>query len=323
MNKLEEEKMKDQTEIESSKVARDAWSQGDGRVPVEKMEYPRLSPPRNHDWKTRLSYWIKKHGYVKTKGKVIASHRTYHERRTSLFRIFKLLREEGGFKVEDPANIDVRHIQFLFQHWEQRRRLHKDGQPGGLSAASVAQLVSILRTFLGWIEQPQLIDFGEFAIPDAVSRVRAADRDKTWAAAGIDEIDAIGQAWEHTPWVGTALLVQLAFGLRRKEAVMFVPELAYQPGESFVRLNMVRTARSRSRGTSPGTKGGRPRMIPIQAEWEREVLDFAHEFLRNKAGAYRKRPAVPRLTRGPRPGNVFSPLRRAASGGAADLRVGC
>lgn len=254
----------------------------EGRVFAVKPEYPVRADGKPHTWQTRLSYLLGHHGRQKVKGGGRASNRTLEVRQETLFALFRMLRE-AGFKVEDPANIDRRHIRFIYAQWERRKALHDAGQPGGLAPASIANLASVLRTFCGWIGQPQLVESeGAGAL---TVRSKIAARDLTWEGAGLDTLEMIERAWRIKPWVSVALLLQFTFGLREREAVMFRPDVACRPGEGAVAINIARiAARGRQGKISGGSKGGRPRIIMVHAPWENSVLEFCRAFVRAESG---------------------------------------
>lgn len=273
-----------------------------GRVPAPKIVYPTLPNHRSHNWKSRLDHLLRTHGHFRINGTGQASHRTYQVRDKVLFRIFEML-EGAGFRIEDPARIDIRHVEHVLKEWERRRILHDQGQPGGLAPATVANELSVLRTFCRWIGQPQLVDQVQFEIENAVTRTRAAKTDKTWEGNGIDVFEVVSEVWDVEPWAAVVVLLVFTLGLREKEAMMFKPFVAHEPGQPFVLLNIERGGRNGYAGNrSAGTKGGRGRVIALDVPWEQDVLDFAREFVRLRPG-YRN------LSVGPE-GLLHSNLRR-------------
>jgi integrase len=262
----------------------DSWGQGYGRVRAVKPEYPSPLGASPHTWKTRLAHLLREFGHMKARGSGRASHRTVEVRKEALYSIFRLVRE-AGFKLEDPANIDARHVRCVYQEWQRRRKLHDEGQPGGLAPATVANAASVLRTFCAWIGQPQLIDVARVGDETLARRTKVAMRDPTWEGAGIDTLEMIERAWRLEPWVCVALLLQYTFGLREREAVMFRPDVACRPGEMALSINIARKgARGMCGKVSAGSKGGRPRIILIHAPWEMSVLEFSRRFVLIESG---------------------------------------
>ncbi|WP_156901822.1 integrase domain-containing protein [Azohydromonas australica] len=259
---------------------------GTGRIIAPKPKYPPRGQRRPHTWQTRLAFLLAIHGRQKLKGGRQASNRTLQARRQALYGVFRLLRE-ADFKLQDPANLDARHVAFVLGEWQRRRRLHDVGEPGGLAPATVAGLVSVLRAFCGWIGQPQLMDCIHAHPPGLTARSRVAARDLTWEGHGLDTLAVMEHAWAIEPWVCVALLLQFTFGLRKREAVMFRLDAACWPGESVVAINIARPGSSGLRGkASAGSKGGRPRLVMIRAPWENAVLEFARCFVHGESGQH-------------------------------------
>jgi len=81
----------------------------------------------------------------------------------------------------------------------------------------------------------------------------------TSKAKSILEVDLAKVRDEH---VRMSLELQQAFGLRREEAIKFIPSYADQGDHLILKPSW--------------TKGGKPRVIPIRTEHQRGVLDRAH-----------------------------------------------
>lgn len=189
------------------------------------------------------------------------SYATRHNVSTGLFRLFSVLRELG-FKIENPANLEGRHLQALFDWMEQRR------QAGELGDATIQGYVSYLRKFCRWIGKDGLIEKAgiKFKDPKCGRRQLLADEDRSWEGRGLDIASVIDRAWELEPWVAMALLSQAAFGLRRKEAVCLRPE------EDYIGAGILAVTR--------GTKGGRWRHVHLVTHWQYEVIATLIDFCR-------------------------------------------
>lgn len=243
--------------------------------------------PGHIDWKGTLQSLLDRHNVLHAhRGKTV-SHRTRDQRANSLFRIFGLLRSLGC-KV-NPVNLGDRHVRLLVRYWTasaglpdelrregiQLRNLTFPAQP--LSAAYIQQQLSFLRVFSTWIGKPGLVLTPTAYVenPSLVTRRTVAVRDLSWAAADLDIKDVIDAVTRIDPFVGLQLEVMLAFGLRRKEAVMFAPGLAEVPahalppgaGDGQRYLAFLRIKR--------GTKGGRLRFTAIRNEHQRAALERA------------------------------------------------
>lgn len=216
----------------------------------------------HHGWKARLDAFIRGHVQFKQAGEgQRTSLCTQRNVTVGLFRLFRVLRQ-GGFKIENPRNLQTKHIRYLLDWMEQR---HEDGR---LQSSTIQGYVSYLRILCGWIGRPQLLEeAGGFKDPTVGQRSQVAKVDKSWEGQGIDIGERIEAAWDIEPWVAMALLAQAAFGLRRKEAVCLIPACDY--AEDVGLLFITR-----------GTKGGRARSIPLHTQWQYEVMALLIEFCR-------------------------------------------
>ena len=94
--------------------------------------------------------------------------------------------------------------------------------------------------------------------PDAAKRSYAATEDHSWSAK-VDPLEKIKEVAAIDVIVARQLMLQLLFGLRRKEAIMFKP-IAYDH-DTVIEL-------------TDGTKGGRRRLVPVETETQRAFLDL-------------------------------------------------
>lgn len=194
---------------------------------------------------------MKEHGRKATRQNKIISHETMDTRFESLTRSFRDLRGLG-YKLESAYNLQQRHIHALALSWEERN----------LSSSTIANRISCLRALSIWIGKPGMIQKARDFVrdPNSVRRMQATTEDKSWSAKGIDLIPMINLVEQHDWRVGLQLKLMLAFGLRRKEAVMFRPLQADLGGAIRVR---------------DGTKGGRERLIPLERREQLVLLEFA------------------------------------------------
>lgn len=252
-------------------------------------DIPRMPRPAAADierdaknWKPVLGRIIAENNWkhaTKDKG---VSHRTQEERRDVLFRVFKLLRD-AGFKFA-PYDLGGRHIQFLMRYWTAAPGIEEELKirgsklpppPSPLKPATIQSLLSTLRTFCQWIGKPGMVRSAEHYVDKhLVKRTCNATRDKTWSVAGVDRAAIVAKVTQTDQVVGLQLEVMLAFGLRRKEAVMFCPTLACVPayalpdGEtSMPCVAFLKVKR--------GTKGGRVRYVAIRSEMQQDVYQRA------------------------------------------------
>jgi len=210
-------------------------------------------------WQRALQNLIDTHNNVRLDGNK-SSNRTREERADVLFRGFRTLRELG-YKLNNPHNFKPKHMQALGHYWEEK----------GLSAATIQNAVSIFRVFAEWIGKPGMIGPSEQYVrnKETVKRTYAAKEDKSWTARGINPEDVIAAIALEDPYVGMQLKVIHAFGLRRKEGVMFHPYRA-DKGDYLI--------------VSEGTKGSRARHVLVDTDYKRQVLEEAKQFARTVNG---------------------------------------
>lgn len=181
----------------------------------------------------------------------IVGHETTARRKESITRSLRELRGLG-YKLESVYNLQQRHVFALTKHWEARQ----------LSASTLANRLSCLRLLATWIGKPGMIqksvDF--VSHPNLVRRQQAATEDKSWKAKGVDAMPLIRKVEEFDWRTGLQLKLMLAFGMRMLEAVMFRP----------IQADLEVVIRVRD-----GTKGGRERVLRVETEWQRKLLEYA------------------------------------------------
>lgn len=151
---------------------------------------------------------------------------------------------ELGYKVVHPKNLKPKHIYKLTEHWLN----------SGLAVGSIKNRMSHLRWLAGKINNPGLIkrDNSQYGIPDR----NHVDGDKS-SEFLQSKIDAIPNNY-----VRVSAELQKHFGLRREEAMKFMPSFADKGSHILLKPSW--------------TKGGRGREIPITTEGQRRALSMAH-----------------------------------------------
>lgn len=243
----------------------------------------------NSDWKVQLDAVIATHNTQHASRNKLVSHSTMEARAKGLFRAFRTLRALG-FKPA-PENLCGAHVDVLMRYWtadpelaaslgDTAIKLQPRTQP--YSAAYIQQQLSFLRVFASWIGKPGMVRDAEryTSQPEFVRRTYSAQRDKGWSGNGIDVEASIRAVAEIDPHVAAQLRMAMAFGLRRKEAVMFRPFVAEVPDYALPAscaaidryVSFLRIKR--------GTKGGRLRFAAIRTEAQREALASAKAIAR-------------------------------------------
>lgn len=210
-----------------------------------------LQRPLPEGFYTELMDLIRENGRGALRQDKIVSHETMDNRRELLMLAMRELRGLG-FQLESPRNLQQRHVRALTKSWEERK----------LSASTIANRISVLRALATWIGKPTMIPKSVELVgdPSSVRRQQASIWDKSWSATGIDITALIGMVEQYDARVALQLKLMKAFGLRRKEAVMFRP----------LKADLGVAIRVRD-----GTKGGRERVVLIETDEQRQVLALA------------------------------------------------
>ena len=182
-------------------------------------------------------------------GRKGVSHATMADR---AFFFSKMVRELHalGYPITDVHHLKPKHVAALMRRWE--------GE--GRSASTLQKRFSYLNLLCRWIGKPGLLGPAASYLDDpaAYQRVTAAAYDHSWTARGIDPLAKIAEIAQDDPAVARVLHLQYAFGLRIQEASLLNPARDGVDGQE---LRVV-----------AGTKGGRPRSVPIETDTQRAVL---------------------------------------------------
>lgn len=159
-----------------------------------------------------------------------------------------------GFKLKSPTGLREKHLLALAAHWKAKAH----------SASTCHKRFSILRVFAEWINKPGLV--GDIATyfddPASLKRSIVATDNLAWEAKGINIETLLEQAKALDERFGLYLALQHNFGLRVKESIQLRP---------------LHSGFSDSLELSEGTKGGRPRLVPIETQAQCDVLAWARQ----------------------------------------------
>ncbi|MGQ7932215.1 integrase domain-containing protein [Paraburkholderia sp. D1E] len=172
------------------------------------------------------------------------SVKTQERRTTAICKSFVELRQHG-FALQTPWSLKQKHVEFLVRHWVAL------GQRGG----TIENKLTYLRALASWMNKRDLVGtLGDYVDRKEHDLVRSyvATEDKSWIAHRVDAQAKITEIGRTCPHVAVQLKMQAAFGLRVEESFMLRPAEAVRD--------------SRTLGVTRGTKGGRPREVPIEAK---------------------------------------------------------
>ncbi|MGH8646195.1 MAG: phage integrase N-terminal domain-containing protein [Gammaproteobacteria bacterium] len=179
------------------------------------------------------------------------SYRTQADRERTLAQIADQL-HALGYRNLKVHGLKQKHVQALVRVWR-----HGDDQHGWrpVSAGTTKNRMSVLRWWAGKIGKPAVIanSNGHYGI---AKRQFVTNESKALTL----EKEALERIAD--PHVRLSLELQREFGLRREEAIKFIPRYADR-GDTLV--------------LKPSwTKGSKERVIPVRADAQREVLLRAH-----------------------------------------------
>jgi integrase len=225
------------------------------------------APKGTRDWKRVLDAVLRLHNRQHAKVIKVVADKTTLDRERFFFKFWDDLRFNTRFHDADPRYLTNRQVLAVTQLWAQR----------GLSVATVHNYLSFLRTYAAWIKRPGLVRdvayyFGEGS--HYVRRDRTARADRSWIARSVDVESKLADVRAYDPWVGLQLEICYRFGLRAKEARHFRPHEAVKSrDEAFPRDAVHFPDCERFLRVHRGTKGGRPRDIPLQTPEQIELID--------------------------------------------------
>jgi len=153
---------------------------------------------------------------------------------------------ELGFRQMSAQSLKPKHVEALIKQWRE----------SNLAVATMKNRMTALRWWAEKVNRQNVIarTNEHYGIPDRqfVSNVSKARSVSAEALAGIKDAH-----------VRMSLELQQAFGLRREEAIKFVP--SYADKGDHLQLK------------DTWAKGGKAREIPIRTDAQREVLTRAHQ----------------------------------------------
>ncbi len=206
----------------------------------------RLLPPQ---LRAEIRQVLKAHGAKRADRKGTCSDTTrVHRREIINLAIAQLW--EGGFRIESLSSLGEKHIEALMARWDE----------DGLSPSMLHTRLSVLRTLCKWLRKPDVVkDLAHYLPVERTRRTGVATRNLAWEAKGIDLDAALSAASQIDERFGVMLALQRHFGLRSREAIEFQPGASITDGGTQVLV-------------FAGTKGGRPRLVPIETDKQREVM---------------------------------------------------
>ncbi len=230
-------------------------------LPVEVLNTP---IPRNiyKEINLLLKANVSKHA---TKNKK-TGYKTQKIRQTDIFLFFRVL-FFLGYKIESIKNLKQKHLLEVFHYLEDIGQL----------PATISGKISSMRIFCVWLGKKGMVHKSTDYVrdPASVRRSMVAKEDLSWTGKGVDHLKILNdiRSLKHPLSEKVAVWLELcwAFGLRIQEAVEFMP-IEYNMNGEVLEI-------------TKGTKGKRPRSVPIENDWQREILEKAILLMDKKTGS--------------------------------------
>lgn len=191
---------------------------------------------------------LKKHNKTRVSGSV-ASNATSQAKKKIVIQFLKKLKSLG-FQLTTIHELKERHVITIAKFWETQK----------YSPATIQTRMSVLRVLCNlWLGKTGMIKAtgAYFSSNFNVRRSQIAKEDKSWSGNNINFAQILDKVLQVDKYVAIALEVMYAFGLRRKEAVMFQPHLS----DHGVLIKITR-----------GAKTGKKRVVPILTDYQKNVL---------------------------------------------------
>lgn len=189
--------------------------------------------------------------------KRVASAKTDQAYRVRLATVVKKL-AAMNLAVRNLDEISAKQIKLMFLALEKE----------GWSASWMANVNTVVRRFGIWIGKPDMCPRLPQLLeqPWSAQRRYAATDPKDWESKQIDVEMYLCKIELVSPVTALQLRLAKAFGVRVQEFLMFRPEKAQRGDHLYVQ---------------DGTKGGRPRLVPIETDEQRDLLEQAKEIAKS------------------------------------------
>lgn len=201
------------------------------------------------------------HGRRRVNG-AVASERTFRMQMEVMKQFARTLHEKG-LMIESADNLGEKHIAAVFDSWVLER---------GLSNKTLQNQKSRVKQFFRWLSKPNLVDYvgnvdERYAdrLPGGFKVKTVATESKSWRGADVDLKELFHRAMSVDSRYAAMLMLQRAFGLRKKEALLIKPWKA-DKGD---KLELVESI----------TKNGRYREVALRdgeyGVMQRRILEYA------------------------------------------------
>ncbi|WP_227893306.1 phage integrase N-terminal domain-containing protein [Burkholderia vietnamiensis] len=197
------------------------------------------------------------------------SHKTRHERARFLRQFFRDLQRKAGFRTPpDPRNLGQKHVHAMVLVWKREQ----------LAPATIQTYLSFLRGLASWLDKPGFVRApAHYGLSlEEYERHEYAERDKSWAAQGVDVEAKLAEVAVFDPRVAASLRLMHTLALRRKESVMFRP---YEHVVPFEQTGLSPDKRKADEYVWVKGKGGRVRWVALETPEQRSAVALARSLV--------------------------------------------
>lgn len=240
-------------------------------------------PFGHRDWKLIVTLLVKRHNAQHSAKHKGVSGKTMRDRESFYFAFFNDLRLHTPYRRVEPRRLRPVHVEAMAVVWAER----------GLSAGTIATYLSYLRTWCQWTGRPPQVvrDAGHHygGSSPLAQRRQAADRDRSWVPAGVTFPEVRAAIEALCPYVAMQTEFCRLVGARPKEARCLRPHEAVIAREAALPRDVDPACEATHYlRLDAGTKGGRPRDVPITTEAQRDLIGRAQTLV--GAGQHLGRP---------------------------------
>jgi hypothetical protein len=192
----------------------------------------------------------------------VASERTFRMQ-IEVMKQFARTLHDKGYIVESCENLGERHVNAVFDSWVHEKEL---------SNKTLQNQKSRVKQFMHWLGKPNLADYVSRIderyvdkLPQGFRVKTVAEESKSWRGAEVDIAELFSKARELDSRYAAMLMLERAFGLRKKE-VLLIKLWKADKGDKLELVGEI-------------TKNGRYREVAIRegeyGQMQRQILDYA------------------------------------------------
>lgn len=151
-----------------------------------------------------------------------------------------------GYRHMSAQSLKPKHIEALVKNWQGEE----------LSPGAMKNRLAVIRWWAQKVNRQNVVARSNdyYGIPNR----QFVTNDSKAKTVGADDLERV-----RDPRVRMSLELQQAFGLRREEAIKFIPDYADRGDHILLKESW--------------TKGGKARAIPVRTEEQREILNRSHQ----------------------------------------------